>query len=394
MNHVQKPLEGIKVVELATYVAAPTCCKLLADLGAEVIKVEPPAGDAWRYNHAAPGDDNPRFDICNSGKKGIVLNLKQESAMCAMMRVLEDADVFVTNVRPASLERLQLDHKTIRAKFPRMIYASLTGYGEKGPDVNLPGFDTAAYWARSGFSRDMSISTGNNYPVDTPVGAGDTVTGAVLYSSILAALLSRERTGMGDYVTAALYNVGIWVVSGSIAVAQTPTASFPRTRDKCLPEATAYKCKCGDWIQLCVLEPGRYSQALFEELGHPGILDDPRFSTPEARYRNNRELVELAEEAFAEKTVDEWLDIMKSRDIVCCRVAHFVDIPKCEQAWANDFVEKVSYPSGKEVVVPVSPVRMDSIGVNRLAHAPKLGEDTAEVLGRLGYSEGEIALMG
>ena len=187
----QKPLEGLRVVELTTYVAAPTCGKLLRDQGAEVIKVEAPRGDAWRYNFALSDHPNPRFHICNAGKKSIVLDLKTEEGLASLHKLIARADVFITNTRSQSLIRLGLDHDTLCERYPRLIYAFLSGYGEAGPDADLPGFDTVAYWAKSGFMADMSISTGHNYPVDSPVGVGDSVTGMTLYAGVMTALLQR-----------------------------------------------------------------------------------------------------------------------------------------------------------------------------------------------------------
>ena len=382
MEQKKLPLEGLKVLELTTYVAAPTCGKLLGDQGADVIKVEPPQGDAWRYSLARERT-NPRFHICNAGKRSVVLDLKTEAGMSAMMRLMAQADIFITNTRSRSLARLGLDYETLRVRFPRLIYALLTGYGEQGPEANLPGFDTVAYWAKSGFMRDMSIDTGNSYPVDAPVGVGDSVTGLALYGAILTALFRRERTGEGDFVTTSLYNTGIWAVSGSIVLSQYPDVHLPRPRNRCSPEGTSYRCADGDWIQLCILEFDRYAPTLFEALGYPGILNDPKFSTFEARTIHNEELLRLAEQVFATKTVDEWLSILQPLDIVCCRIAHFSDVPHSEQAWANGYVERVSYPDGNEYVIPRSPLRMASQPLMPLRPAPGLGADTAAVLAEL-----------
>ena len=379
----QKPLEGLRVVELTTYVAAPTCGKLLRDQGAEVIKVEAPRGDAWRYNFALSDHPNTRFHICNAGKKSIVLDLKTEEGLASLHKLIARADVFITNTRSQSLIRLGLDHDTLCERYPRLIYAFLSGYGEAGPDADLPGFDTVAYWAKSGFMADMSISTGHNYPVDSPVGVGDSVTGMTLYAGVMTALLQRERTGRGDYVTASLYNTGIWAVSGSIILSKYPSVTMPRTRDTCFPESSAYRCADGEWLQLCILEFDRYAPSLFAALGYPDILKDPRYSTFEARLVHNGELVALAEEVFATKTVEEWLDILRPLDIVCCRIAHFADIPHSEQAWANDYLERLSYGGGDDYVVPSSPIRMGSRPTAPLEECPALGADTAAVLAEL-----------
>ena len=158
-----KPLEGITVIELSTFVAAPVCARFLADMGARVIKIEPPKGDSWRVSgvaylsHRFSESENPIFDIYNTGKDMVSLNLKTEEGMGIMHQLLEKADVFVTNNRPAALERLGLHYNQLREKYPRLIYAMLLGFGEKGPDAESPAFDTTAFWARSGFMRDMGV---------------------------------------------------------------------------------------------------------------------------------------------------------------------------------------------------------------------------------------------
>ncbi len=385
MEQSKRILDGLKVVELSTYVAAPTCAKLLADMGAEVIKVESPAGDPWRYGPEGPGQVCPRFEVCNSGKKSIVLNLKTPEGMEAMLALIANTDVFVTNNRRQALLRLGLDHDALCARFPRLIYAWLTGYGEKGPEADLPGFDSAAFWARSGFMADMSVKSpeGSYYPLNSPLGVGDTITGAMLYTSILTALIHRAQTGEGDFVTASLFNTGIWVACGMIAVQQKGGSFLPASRSQCNPEGTTFQCSDGQWIMMCILEHDRYAPAFYGALGYPGILDHPRYNTPQKRFQHNNELLDLAAAAFATKTSDEWLKTMAELDIVCTRVEHFADVPKIEQAWANDYLERVQYPNGEEYVYPCPPFRLESQPLTHLSPAPVLGADTSAILERL-----------
>lgn len=377
------PLEGLRVVELATYVAAPTCGKLLADLGAQVIKVEAPQGDAWRYSLSNDPNHNPRFDLCNGGKKSVVLDLKTDGDRRALETLIAGADIFLTNTRPKSLHRLGLSHDALRERYPSLIYAAITGYGEQGPEADLPGFDTVAYWARSGFMTDMSISTGQNYPVDTPVGVGDSITGMALYASILAALLQRQQTGLGDYVTVSLFNMGIWAAGGSIILSQYPGVTFPRTREQCFPESAAYRCADGEWVQLCIMEFDRYGPALFRALGYPDLLKDPRYASLEKRMNYNGELVALAEKAFRKKTAEQWVEELSALDIVCCRMPHFSDVPNSRQAWANGYLERLEYPDGRNFCIPCSPIRLGSRGVCHLSPAPALGADTEMICSAL-----------
>lgn len=383
MGQEKKLLSGFKVVELATYVAAPTCGKLLADLGAEVIKIESPAGDPWRYGAEGPGRVCPRFEVCNSGKRSVVLNLKTPEGMDAMYRLLAQADIFVTNSRRKALLRRGLDWDTLRTRFPSLIYAWLSGYGAEGPEADLPAFDAAAFWAQSGYMADLIIQTGESYPMNTPLGVGDTITGTMLYASVLAAVIRRMQTGEGDFVTTSLYNAGIWAACGMVAVQQHSAFPMPIKREWCRPEGASYRCADGEWVLICILEYERYVPAFFETLGLPGLLEDPRFDTPEKRFIHNGELLGLAAAAFAQKPADEWVRILSERDIVCTRIEHFANVPKSEQAWANGYLDRVVYGNGEEYVYPSPPFRMASQQPARLSPAPKLGADTQGVLSTL-----------
>lgn len=383
MQPSKKLLTGYKVVELATYVAAPTCGKLLADLGAEVVKIESPVGDPWRYGNEGPNRVCPRFEVCNSGKKSVVLNLKTPDGMDAMLKLIAQADIFVTNSRHKALLRLGLDRDTLRARFPKLIYAWLSGYGEQGPEADLPAFDAAAFWAKSGYMADLIIQTPDSYPLNTPLGVGDTITGTTLYASVLAAVIRRMQTGEGDFVTTSLFNAGIWAACGMIAVQQRSSEPMPLTRAQCRPEGASFRCADGRWILICILEFDRYAPAFYSALGYPDLLSDPRFDTPEHRSAHNGELLELASAAFAKKPSEEWLEILSARDIVCTRVEHFAEVPQSEQAWANGYLQRVEYDNGEEYVYPCPPFHLASQPASLLTRAPRLGADTGQVLSAL-----------
>jgi len=253
---MSKPLEGIKVVDLTTFVAAPVTARLLGDLGAEVIKIEHPKGDGWRefginFNTRFNDDENPVFDIYNSGKKMISVNLKSTEGKEILWKLLDDADVFVTNTRPDALKRLGLAYEDIKERYPRLIYAIVLGYGEEGPDAAKPAFDTTAFWARTGFARDMSPLTDSYIPITSPSGVGDTVTGYNLTAQICAALLGRARSGKGECVKAGLYHTGIFTMGTMEIIAQKPWGrEFPRSRMQVEPPGGCYETKDGDWFYL------------------------------------------------------------------------------------------------------------------------------------------------
>ena len=236
-----KPLLGYKVIELSTFVAAPSCGRLLRDWGADVIKVESGKGDAWRYHGSthrvtSTEEENPMFDLVNAGKKSVVVDLKSAEGKAVLYDLLSDADIFLTNTRAKSLRKLGLDYESLKERFPKLIYASVTGFGEEGPETDKPGFDLVAYWGNSGFLNDLSIDTGTSYPILAPTGIGDVTCGTALFGGICAALLGRERTGKGDYVTISLFGGAIWIMSFMYLRAQQRYGDpFPKHREETPP---------------------------------------------------------------------------------------------------------------------------------------------------------------
>ena len=392
-----KALEGIKVVELSTYVAVPTCGRMLADMGADVIKVESPRGDTWRIHGANNGitateEENPLFDLFNSGKRGIVLDLKNPRGLALLYQLLEGADIFLTNTRMKSLKKLGLAPETLRGKFPRLIYGALSGFGERGPEREEPGFDSVAFWAKTGFLADMTTRTDNTLPVMHPTSVGDAATAAILLNGVLAALLQRERTGRGDYVTTSLYNTGIWLMGGMVIMAQDRYGvRYPKSREEGGAFRGQFKCADGEWVMVMILDEGKYADAYFEVLGRGDLADDPRFSTIAARRLHKPELFAIVEPIFLERTCDDWLQRLKAKDIPCTRVNHFRDVSHSEQAWVNGFVEEFQFRNGETCVMPCPPIRMASQGETPGSRpAPLLGEHTGEVLAGLGLSGKEL----
>jgi len=391
----QRTLQGVKVVELSTFVAAPVCARMLADMGAEVIKIEGFKGDPWRATAKAStftdDEENPVFDIYNAGKKSIKLNIKHPDGIKVLMELLADADVFVTNTRMASLKKLGLDYESLKTQFPRLIYATITGYGEKGPDANAPGFDNIAFWTRSGFLMDMSIKGEGSYPVYSPTGAGDTFTGTVLFSGVLAALYQREKTGRGDYVTAALQNAGMWMMASMIMQAQDKYhVKFPKERPDASPFSTSYQCADGEWIGLTILDHDRYRAPAFEILGITEEMGPLNITTQEAMKAKSAQVIPIMERAFRKKTAKEWLREFQDADIVCGILNHMSDATKDEQAIVNEFVQEYTCHNGETCMMPCPPTRLASQPLPKSGFTPLAGEDTVEVLERMGYSAQDI----
>jgi len=397
---MRKPLEGIEVLELSIFVAAPSCARLLADLGAEVIKVERPEGDNWRRVGKGFHPDhysdtfNPVFDIYNSGKRLIAVDLKTPEGTEVFQKLLAQSDVFLTNLRPAALKRLGLSYEDVRKQRPSLIYAMLLGYGEKGPDADKPAFDGTAFWAKSGFMRDMSLLTPEYAPVVAPSAVGDTVSGMFLMGEICAALYRRSQTGEGDYVRSTLYHNGIFTMGTMGITSQGDYGrKLPYTRAQHgLPDGY-YRCGDDEWVFFSASALEKNVRSFYEILGLSWVFSDPRFATAEARNENVEVLLRLVQAAFLTKPSAQWLRLAEEADIPMVRINHFSDPARDPQAWANHFVEQVQFASGDTGIMPSSPIEMESVGQLQTRPAGLIGQDTRAVLEELGYSNDRIARL-
>ncbi|MBR4864924.1 MAG: CoA transferase [Oscillospiraceae bacterium] len=395
-----KPLDGVTVVELATFVAAPVCGRLLADLGARVIKVEAARGDNWRgvgsvhcpnrYNK----DENPVFDIYNTGKEFVSLNLKAPEGKEAMMKLLSGADVFLTNTRPAALKRLGLDTEEICAKFPGLIYALLLGYGEKGPDADKPAFDSTAFWSKSGFLHDQALRRDDFAPINPPFSMGDTVCGYLLLAEICAALLRKEKTGEGDIVSSGLFHNGIFTTGTMTLINQRPFGKkYPVTRIEHSVPGGMYRCSDDAWVYVGISSaPGKIPDML-AALGHPEVATDPNYLTPEMRVVDKEGIYEICRKAFLTNTSEYWLQKGVEHDFPIVKLNTYGSVYEDEQAWANGYLEKVAFASGNVDIMPTSPIEMKSVGELKTVPAEGVGAHTRRVLAELGYSEEQIEAM-
>lgn len=395
-----KPLDGITVVELATFVAAPVCGRLLADLGARVIKVEAARGDNWRGVGSVHipdrygKDENPVFDIYNTGKEFVCLNLKSPEGKEAMLKLLSEADVFLTNTRPAALKRLGLDVDEITQKFPGLIYALLLGYGEKGPDADKPAFDSTAFWSKSGFLHDQALRRDDFAPINPPFSMGDTVCGYLLLAEICAALLRKEKTGEGDVVSSGLFHNGIFATGTMSLINQRPFGKkYPVTRIEHSVPGGMYRCSDDAWVYIGISSaPGKIPDML-SALGHPEIATDPNYLTPEMRVVDKEGIYEICRKAFLTNTSDYWLKKGDEFDFPIVRLNTYGSVYEDEQAWANGYLEKVKFASGNVDIMPTSPIEMQSVGELKTVPAADIGADTRKVLAELGYSAEQIEAM-
>lgn len=389
---VHKPLEGIKVVELASFVAAPTAGRMLAEMGADVIRVESTAGDPWRFYGVNCGlpvadEENPLFDLYNLGKRDIQLDTKTPEGKEILLRLLGEADVFITNNRLKSLVRAGLDYDSLKDRFPKLIYGLVTGYGQTGPDVDAPGYDGVAFFSRSGMLADMAEPGG--YPASAPGCVGDGATGAALFGGICAALLNRERTGMGDFVETSLFGNAVWLC-GTMSAFEQYGYHYPKKRSEMGALYTFYKCKDREWLYLAVTQHDRYWKPLAEALNVPELAEDERFKNAALISRNRAQLIPLLEQAFSQFDYDEIAARLRERDIVFDRMRHYRELAADPQAVANGFVKEHIYENGHSFMMAMLPVHMRNMDETGTGRGPQMGEHTDEILKQYGYSEEEI----
>ncbi len=387
---MNKPLTGIRVIDCTFFAAGPSCGRTLAEWGAEVIKIEPPGGEP---NHDRRNPDKDiAFEAYNYGKKDIVINSKDPKGYQLMMDLIATADVFMTSYRTVALKKLGLDYETLSAKYPRLVWGSINGFGDEGPDAEAPGFDTVAYWAKSGLMNDF-VSKGAPIVIP-PVAFGDMSAGATLAGGIAAALFSREKTGRGDKVMVSLYGLAVYGLTSPLSAVQRQSNVFPGDRTQpAIALMNSYKCKDGKWVYMAVLEYERYFPVLMKLIGREDLINDPILSNRVSAYDHRPELTAVMDEGFSKYTQDEWCEMLTKADIAFSTVRQVADIPGDPQALANNYIAEYTYRDGSKEMYTTSPVKFGSIDLDALPPAPRTGEDTVAILRDLGYSEEQVGQM-
>jgi len=383
---------GLKVVDFASFIAGPSAAVILSDFGAEVIKVEPPSGDMWRIGHKIlpqPQAKDPYpFHLANRNKRGLSLDLKSPSAQQVLERLVKWADVFIVNTPHRARKKLKLEYDDLVAWNPRLIYADVTGFGEKGPDAELPGFDITAYWARSGL---LSMTRDAGAPPTWPVaGSGDNATAVGLYGAIVTALYRRERTGKGSYVTTSLLAEGVWSASVSIQAALCEAKFFP-PHDRKNPANAAlnvYQTSDGAWF-LLVVTPDKLA-VLAKALGRADLLTDPRFSDPAKLVQNMQQLTAILDEVFSSQPMAHWYEVLNGVHVTFGAVRGPQEVVEDPQLRANDIVVPLEGAGGKLKFTISSPIQMRGVAKVPAKRAPEIGEHNDEILEQLGFSANEI----
>lgn len=399
-ENIKMPLEGIKVVELATVVAAPTAGRMLSAYGAEVIKVESLTGDDYRVAgnfECVVCEDykNPLFTIQNSGKKLVSIDLKQPDGKKAMLRLLDGADVFLTNVRTGGLQRLGLDYESLHERFPRLVYAHFSGFGPKGPVASNPGFDSTAFWLRSGPMADWQVP--GSFPFNPTYAFGDMATSSVLFSGILMALIGRECTGHGTRVDTSLFASGIWCNAVAV-VSHQPQFGGKRPLDPLRPAdpfSQFYMCSDGKWIGIFDNEYQRDLPKFAKLFGMPDLVENPEYASLSALAESDAivEFVQRLNELFLTRSSGEWREYLSSNN-VSCEVMHCIrDVSMDEQALANGYVKELKFKDGLSVMMPRPPVHFSDYEQRDYVPTGRIGEDTDRVFMAMGYTEEEISQL-
>jgi len=388
-------LEGLKVVEYATYMAAPGAGSILSDWGAEVIKVEPPGGDPIRKFFSSIGTDyevNPVFDFDNRGKKSIVVDTRTEEGNAIVRKLANEADVFLTNVRPGGLSRSGLDYDSLKKTNPKLVYASLTGYGLQGPDADRPGFDIASFWSRSGVAQ-LTIPKGDE-PFALRTAFGDHTTSMSTTAGICAALIKAGRTGEGQLVEASLFRTALYAMGSDFAIQLHfgRNGSTKGRHEQILPITNFFKTKDDHWICLVARQGNVDWEPVCRAIGREELITDERFSTAKARRKNSVECVNIIDEAFGKYTKEEMGKRLDDNVLAWAPVQTLTEVAQDPQAHAAGAIVQVPSASGDGTTFssPASPVRFPGTDDGPSGPSPKMGEHTRDVLASLGMSTDEI----
>src|ERR1700723_3571912 len=390
-----KIFSGLKVVDLASFIAGPAAATILSDFGADVIKVEPLDGEPWRNGHKIPPQPHSEeaypFELANRNKRGVALNLKAAGAQQVLEKLVEWADVFIVNTPHPARKRLKLEYDDVAKWNPRLIYADVTGFGENGPDSGLPGFDITSYWARSGL---LSMTRDAGAPPTWPVaGSGDNATAVGLYSAIVTALYRRERTGKGSYVTTSLLAQGVWSASVSIQAALCG-ANFYGLHDRMHPANAAlnvYRASDDTWFVLIVTSDKL--AAVANAIGRADLLLDPRFADPVKLVQNMPQLAEILDQVFAAQPMTYWYQVFSGVHVTFGAVRGPLEVIEDPQLRLNDIVVPLDGAGGKLGTTISSPIQVHGITKVPARRAPALGEHNGEVLEQLGFSASEVSAL-
>lgn len=388
---------GLRVVDCASYVAAPAAATFMGDFGADVIKVEPLEGDSYRWSYLVPGQPEPKHNyywmIGSRNKRGLAVNLKDPAGLRVLETLLDTTDVFITNLPLAARKRLGISYTDLAPTRPRLIYVSLTAYGETGAEVEKAGFDSTTYWGRSGLM-DIMREGPDADPLRPAQGLGDNPAGVTIYAAVVSALYRREKTGLGGEVTSSLLANGLWANALDIQAklcGQIPPERVPRRDPRTWPLMNTYRCKDGKWLNLMILREEQKIGALLKALGHEDLTDDPRFATSEARRKNSGAMIETLEAIFATRDIEAWRTRLNAHGVTFDIIATLDDVIADPQALTIGALKPMrNDPAMLTVNSPFELTGVDKVAPGR---APGLGEHSQDILRDIGLPDDEIARL-
>lgn len=389
------PLAGIKVVEVATFIAMPSAGALLADLGADVVKVEPPAGDLWRAaRNRTDGvfPSNPMFLLDNRGKRDIAVDLGKPEGQAVVRRLASTADVFTTNLVPHRRERYGMTYAALSAQNQRLVYLSLTGYGEHGPDRDRLSFDVTAFWARSGILHTMAQP--GEPPSVPPSSVGDHLVSPLLALGVLSALFERERSGLGQEVDISLMQAGLWGLGAdaqqALVSGKSPHSTGRTGRRN--PLRNTYRTEDDRWF-LLNSQRDREWPGFCTAVGRADLRDDQRFATPEARNRNCLELVAVLEDLFSTDTLAGWGERLDRSGVVWAPVQGLQEALADPQTIENAYLAELDQPGYGPIQTLRPPFSFSRSEAGPFAPTPEVGQHTEEVLLEAGYTWDDISQL-
>lgn len=397
---MQAPLEDITVIAVDSWMAAPSAGAIMADMGARVIKIEPLQGDPMRDSGRAPKIEDEalkaydfQFDVDNRGKESVCVDLTKPEGIAVVHKLCESADIFLCNLLTQRQTKYQLDPATLFGINPKLVHATLTGYGTSGPEAWRPGFDVTAFFGRSGLYDAMREGANGLVPMARPA-QGDHTTGLAMFGSIMAALRLAEKTGKGQAVETSLYETAVWTQATDFATTSNDAAPVrQRARDELfLPTANRYPCGDGKWVVFNMPEP-RYWPVFCKAIGKEDWLEDERLQDVRSRFRLMHELVPKIDEVLMTKTRDEWGEIFDEAGLIWGPVLGLHEVAQDSQADAINLFPEVQHETLGTYKTVNIPMRFADAEVRPRAVAPLLGEHTHEALKSAGYSDEELASL-
>ena len=395
---MENGLQGLRVIEVGGAFAMPLAGMLMGSWGAEVIHVEPPGrGDLQRHLLAAgmagwarPHPVNYIWEHVDRNKKSLTVNLKSPEGQKIIHKLVEESDVFLNNLRPYEMKKFDLEYETLARCNPRIIYANLTGYGRNGAEKNTGGYDSVAFWARSGV---MDLMHEADIPPNISRPAyGDSITSQSLLAGVMAALYIRERFGIGQEVDVSLFNSAVFALGTDITGCLISGEDSVRPSQKTManPIRNSYLTSDKRWIMLGMTTSQPYWPPFCQALSLEKLVDDPLYATPEARAEHAAELIEIIQNTFRSHSYAYWVDVLSRTKLIWSPVKTPLEVSRDEQAIANDFYGDWDHPTYGSIRMLNSPIKLSKTKSENRCKAPELGEHTREILTRLGYSMDEI----